>query len=76
MAMKCPVDFKKEKIGAFMYAARSAEKRWIKCKGFKCLGILDASGKWRCFVTGQELNNVVEMHCNQMQPTISSKLQT
>ena len=62
MAMKCPVDFRKEKIDVCMYAAQSNVSHWIQCKGHKCKGVLDAMGKWRCFVTGLELNNAVEVH--------------
>jgi hypothetical protein len=64
MAMKCPINFQKEKIGACMAVARAAGRRWIKCKGFICLATLDAGGKWLCFVSGQELKNVVEVHCD------------
>lgn len=64
MAMKCPVNFQKEKIENYMYAAQSDVAHWIQCKGHRCLGVLDARGKWRCFVTGLELVNAVEARCD------------
>jgi hypothetical protein len=59
--MKCPVDFQKAKIDLCMYAAQSDVEHWIQCKGHRCMGVLDAKGKWRCFVTGLELVNAVEV---------------
>jgi hypothetical protein len=64
MVMNCPVNFQKEEIGTYMYAARSEQTQWIQCKGYRCLAILDENGTWRCFATGKELKNVVKVHCD------------
>jgi hypothetical protein len=62
--MKCSVDFQKEKIENYMYAAQSGVSHWIQCKGHRCFGVLDANGEWRCFVTGKKIDAVVKVHCD------------
>ena len=34
---------------------------WVKCKEFKCLAYLDATGKWINFYTGKPLMDFVEV---------------
>jgi len=53
--MKCPVKLRSVKLGLFLAAPLSEATRWIQCRGCKCLAIVDKSGKWRCFATGEDL---------------------
>ena len=60
--MDCPVTSRKEKIDEYISTPQAGEMHWIQCKGYRCLGVLDANGKWRCFATGEELKDVVKVH--------------
>lgn len=44
---------------------RSGEIRWVQCKGYRCLAVLDAKGKWRCLATDEELNDIVKVYDDQ-----------
>ena len=57
--MGCNVPFRKKKIDTYMSTPQPGEIHWIQCKGYRCLGVLDAHGKWKCFATGEELKDVV-----------------
>ena len=35
--------------------------RWVKCKDYRCMGVLDREGRWRSFATGKELTDVIEV---------------
>ena len=37
------------------------EVRWVRCKDYRCMGVLDRGGQWRSFVTGKELTDIVEV---------------
>jgi hypothetical protein len=63
-AMDCEVTDREEKIDAYLSVPPLNQTRWIQCKGYKCLGVLDPSGKWRCFATGRELIDIVKIHCD------------
>jgi hypothetical protein len=63
-AMDCHVENLKEKIDAYLSVPPLNQTRWVECKGSRCLGILDPSGKWRCFATGEELPDIVKIHCD------------
>ena len=34
---------------------------WIRCKGYRCLAYLDATGKWINFYTGKKLTDFVKI---------------
>jgi hypothetical protein len=53
--MKCPVKLRSVKLGLFLAAPLSEAARWVRCRGCRCLAIVDKNGKWRCFATGEEL---------------------
>jgi hypothetical protein len=52
---------RKEKVDAYVSGPRSGETHWVKCEGYRYLGILGDDGKWRSFATGKELNVVVKI---------------
>jgi len=35
---------------------------WVQCKGYRCMGVLDANGKWKSFITGEELSGVFKVY--------------
>lgn len=37
------------------------EIRWVRCKGYRCMGMQDKDGRWRSFITGVELTDVIEV---------------
>jgi len=76
MAMKCPVHFRLVKMSLYLSAPPSEETHWVQCNGVKCLAMMTKDGKWRCFATGKELSDGVQLHSNSGNPTIPSNHQT
>ena len=35
---------------------------WVQCKGYRCMAVLDANGKWKSFITGEELSGVFNVY--------------
>jgi len=43
----------------------SERKHWVQCKNSRCLAVTDAGGKWRCFITGEDLTeHITKVHCD------------
>ena len=40
---------------------KPGEVRWVRCKDYRCMGVLDRGGQWRSFVSGKELTDIVEV---------------
>ena len=34
---------------------------WVQCEGFRCLAYLDGDGKWRNWINGEKLPNVIKI---------------
>ncbi len=62
MAMDCEVASRIEKIEVLLSAPQPGDTHWIECRGYRCLGILDQSGKWRCFASGKEITEVIKVY--------------
>jgi len=35
---------------------------WVQCKRYRCLAVMNNSGKWSCVATGRELADVVRTY--------------
>jgi hypothetical protein len=42
--------------------AKPGQQYWVQCKGYRCLAVLDNSGKWNCVATGKELTDVIRVY--------------
>lgn len=40
---------------------RVGEPVWVQCKGYRCLATIDYKGRWKAFLTGKELPDVIKV---------------
>ncbi len=60
--MECDeVPSRLDKLLKFRQESQTEEVHWVRCKGFRCLAIPTKDGKWKCFATGEELSDVIEV---------------
>jgi hypothetical protein len=62
IVMDCNITYRREKLGEFILTPESEKTFWVQCKGYRCLALLTKDGKWKCFATGEELHNVLNVH--------------
>jgi hypothetical protein len=62
--MNCLFDSRNKKDGESGYfpPKEGEQAFWVQCKGYRCRAILGKDRKWKCFISGRVLTDIVKVY--------------